>query len=64
MERNYKKLVREQRDFLDVCKVMQGEIEVYKTKMDTCNNIIDALRKTGEPSIDSLVKRLTNLSIY
>lgn len=55
MEKNYKKLVREQKDFIDVCKVMQGEIEVYKTKMDVANSIIDGLRKTGESSIDSLV---------
>ena len=32
--------------------------------MDIVNNIIDNLRKTGESSIDSLVTRLTNLSIY
>lgn len=40
---------------------MEADIEVYKTKMEDAEMIVDTLKKSGESSISGLMKKLKEL---
>lgn len=41
---------------------MEADIEVYKTKMEDADKIVETLKKTGETSIHGLMVKLKDLN--
>ncbi|EGR31407.1 hypothetical protein IMG5_110230 [Ichthyophthirius multifiliis] len=59
---NYKILEKEQTKLINYCKVMEADIENYKSKVAEAQEIQENLRKTGQESIESLVQSLKDLN--
>ncbi|KRX03872.1 hypothetical protein PPERSA_04750 [Pseudocohnilembus persalinus] len=59
---NYKIQEREQKKLISHCKVMEADIEVYKTKMDDAEAILETLKKTGETSVQGIMQKLKEMT--